>query len=67
MLIGAVLADAYQNRAGEFVKVILEHGVLISGAGSNVLRFAPSLLLNDEDLNEAMTRVKQAILSVQAA
>ena len=67
LLIGAVLADAYQNRASEFVKVILEHGVLISGAGSNVLRFAPSLLLNDEDLNEAMTRVKQAILSVQAA
>lgn len=67
LLLGAVLSDAYANQASQWVKVILEHGVMISSAGSNVLRFAPSLLLNDEDLNEAITRLKQAVLAIQAA
>lgn len=61
LLLGAVLADAYQNRAGELVKQALQHGLMILQAGDHVIRFAPSLLLSDEDLAEGITRLRTAI------
>lgn len=68
LLLGAVLTGAYENRAGELVKLALEHGLMILQAGNNVIRFAPSLLLNTEDLHEGMARLRQAVKAwVQAA
>lgn len=62
LLIGAVLADAYQDKAGEFVKVALQHGLMILNAGTNVVRFAPSLLLSDEDLQAALPKLEAAVV-----
>lgn len=59
LLVGAVLNETYANRAGEFVKVALQHGLMILNAGSNVVRFAPSLLLSDEDLQDAVVALRQ--------
>lgn len=67
LLLGAVLADAYQGRAAEIFNTALAHGVMVLMAGSNVVRFAPSLLLNDEDLNEGVHRLEQALQSWLAA
>lgn len=61
LLIGAVLSPRYENRAGDLVKLALEHGLMILQAGSNVVRFAPSLLLNDDDLREGLVRFEDAI------
>lgn len=60
LLIGAVLSPEYENRAGDLVKHALQHGLMILQAGGNVIRFAPSLLLNDDDLREGMARFQAA-------
>ncbi|QMT30791.1 acetylornithine/succinyldiaminopimelate transaminase [Alysiella filiformis] len=60
LLIGAVLSPQYENKAGDLVKLALQYGVMILQAGGNVIRFAPSLLLNDGDLREGMARFQAA-------
>ena len=40
---------------------------MILQAGANVVRLAPSLLLNDEDRMEGVTRFKQTAAKFQAA
>ncbi|MBR6027247.1 MAG: acetylornithine/succinyldiaminopimelate transaminase [Neisseriaceae bacterium] len=61
LLIGCVLSEKYKGRAGELVKISLSEGLMVLQAGANVLRLAPSLLLNDDDLNEGMLRLQRAI------
>lgn len=61
LLLGCVLADQYQNRAGELFNEALAHGLMVLVAGPNVVRFAPSLLLNDEDLTEGVNRFRAAV------
>lgn len=61
LLLGAVMADQYENRAGEIFNAALKHGLMVLVAGPNVVRFAPSLLLNNEDLAEAMVRLETAV------
>ena len=67
LLIGAVLAEAYQGRASEITAAALQQGLMILVAGGNVLRFAPSLLLNDEDLALGLEKLHLAIHTWLAA
>ncbi|MDO5686431.1 MAG: acetylornithine/succinyldiaminopimelate transaminase [Neisseria sp.] len=67
LLIGCVLAEPYHGRVGELVKAALQEQLMLLQAGSNVLRFAPSLLLNDEDRAEGIVRLRRAIARFQAA
>ena len=67
LLIGAVLAEAYQGRASEITAAALQQGLMILVAGGNVLRFAPSLLLNDEDLALGLEKLRLAINTWLAA
>ena len=66
LLIGAELADTYKNRAGDFLKAAAESGLMILVAGPNVIRFAPSLVIEFADISEGMERFKQAIRKVLA-
>ncbi|UOO76090.1 acetylornithine/succinyldiaminopimelate transaminase [Neisseria sp. Dent CA1/247] len=61
LLIGCVLADEYAGRAGELMQEALKHGLMILVAGGNVVRLAPSLLLDDEDRQEGLVRLKAAV------
>ena len=67
LLIGAVLAEAYQGRASEITAAALQQGLMILVAGGNVLRFAPSLSLNDEDLALGLEKLRLAIHTWLAA
>ncbi|WP_434777529.1 acetylornithine/succinyldiaminopimelate transaminase [Neisseria sp. Ec49-e6-T10] len=60
LLVGCVLTDQYTNQAGEITKIALEQGLMLLQAGGSVLRFAPSLLLTDEDRQEGIKRFEQA-------
>ena len=66
LLIGAVLADDYAGRAAQLNQAALAQGLMLLVAGSNVLRFAPSLLLDDADMDEGLTRLRAAITAFQA-
>lgn len=67
LLIGAVLAEPFTDQVSSLVQAALTHGLMVLGAGSNVLRFEPSLLLNDEDLHEGMNRLRTAIATWQGS
>lgn len=61
LLLGCVMSDNYNGRAAQLMQLALQHGLLVLVAGNNVLRFAPSLLLTDADLQTGLQRLKAAI------
>ena len=61
LLLGCVLADEYASKASEITAAALKHGLMVLVAGANVVRFAPSLLLNDEDMAEGLKRFEAAL------
>ena len=61
LLLGCVLADKYEGKASEITAAALKHGLMVLVAGANVVRFAPSLLLNDEDMAEGLKRFEAAL------
>lgn len=61
LLLGCVMSDKYKGRAAQLMHLALQHGLLVLVAGNNVLRFAPSLLLTDADLQTGLQRLKAAI------
>ncbi len=67
LLIGAELTAAYEGRAKDFVNAAAAHGVMLLIAGPNVLRFAPSLVIPEADLNEGFARLTKAIEAVVGA
>jgi succinylornithine aminotransferase len=61
LLIGAELVDAFEGRAKDFANTAAKHGLMMLIAGPNVLRFAPSLVISDAELNEGLARFESAI------
>lgn len=64
LLLGLVVNDTYKGRARDFMLAAIEHGVLALVAGTDVVRFTPSLVISDDDIREGMARFEQAIASV---
>lgn len=61
LLIGAELNEKHQNKAIEFLNTSMDEGLMVLVAGANVLRFAPSLIIPNEDIIEGLTRFERAI------
>lgn len=61
LLLGAVLSEAWQGRAAEFLAAAETAGVLVLMAGPNVVRFAPSLLIEPDDIVEGLQRFAKAV------
>ncbi|GLU32491.1 aspartate aminotransferase family protein [Trinickia caryophylli] len=66
LLIGAELSATFEGRAKDFVNAAAGEGVMLLIAGPNVLRFAPSLIIPDADLEEGFARLERAIERVVA-
>lgn len=64
LLIGAELSPQYRGRAREFLTVAAANGVMILNAGPDVLRLAPSLVVELEDIKQGMARLDAAIASL---
>jgi acetylornithine/N-succinyldiaminopimelate aminotransferase len=67
LLIGAELVAAYEGRAKDFIDAAARHGAMLLVAGPNVLRFAPSLVISDDEMDEGFVRLERAIADVVAA
>ncbi|MFQ3228935.1 aspartate aminotransferase family protein [Reinekea sp.] len=61
LLIGAELNDDWAGKAKDFVGAALEEGLMMLVAGPNVVRFAPSLIIPDADIDEGLARFEKAI------
>jgi acetylornithine/N-succinyldiaminopimelate aminotransferase len=67
LLIGAELTEAFKGRAKDFVTAAGKHGVIMLMAGPDVLRFAPSLIIPLDDMNEGLARFEKAVEEVVGA
>jgi len=61
LLIGAELKAEYQGQAGKLVAAAAEQGLIILNAGPDVLRFAPSLVIGEDDIAAGLARLELAI------
>ena len=64
LLIGAELTDEYQGQGKAFLAAAADEGLMMLIAGPNVLRFAPSLIIPDKDIDEGMARLEKAVANV---
>lgn len=64
LLIGAALNESYQGKAKEFLDAAMDEGLMTLVAGANVIRFAPSLVIPDEDIIEGLKRFEKAVASL---
>jgi len=64
LLIGAVLVEKYHGQAKAFLTAAAVEGLMVLVAGANIIRFAPSLIIPDEDIMEGMKRFEKAVASL---
>lgn len=67
LLLGIELTAAYKGRAKEIAKAAEEQGLMILIAGPDVLRFAPALIVSDEQIYEASVRLGRALAKMVGA
>lgn len=67
LLLGCVLTDAYPGRAKEFLKAAEKQGLMLLVAGLSVVRLAPSLVIEDKDIDEGLARFEAAIAELTSA
>ncbi|QHF02699.1 acetylornithine/succinylornithine family transaminase [Pseudomonas asturiensis] len=61
LLIGCVLTDAWKGKAKDFFNAAEAQGLMILQAGPDVIRFAPSLVIEDADIDEGLNRFERAV------
>ncbi|MEE3221931.1 acetylornithine/succinyldiaminopimelate transaminase [Alteromonas macleodii] len=64
MLLGCALNEKYQGRARDFMMAATKENLMCLVAGMNVIRFAPSLVIPDEDIKEGLARFERAVAAV---
>ncbi|GFD69395.1 aspartate aminotransferase family protein [Alteromonas sp. KUL106] len=64
MLLGCALNEKYQGRARDFMMAATKEHLMCLIAGMNVIRFAPSLVIPDEDIKEGLARFERAVAAV---
>ncbi|HBY9653228.1 TPA: aspartate aminotransferase family protein [Klebsiella pneumoniae] len=64
LLIGAVLKPQHKGRARDFLYAAADAGVMVLNAGPDVMRFVPSLIIDEQDIAEGMARFAQAVAKV---
>jgi len=67
LLLGAVLTEAWKGRAGEVMAAAQQQDLMILQAGPDVVRFAPSLVIDEADIDEGLARLERALASLTAA
>ncbi|HBQ8399514.1 TPA: aspartate aminotransferase family protein [Klebsiella pneumoniae] len=64
LLIGAELKPQHKGRARDFLYAAADAGVMVLNAGPDVMRFVPSLIIDEPDITEGMARFAQAVAKV---
>lgn len=61
LLLGCVLSEAWKGKAKAVLDAAAAEGVLVLQASPDVVRFAPSLVVEDADINEGLDRFERAV------
>jgi acetylornithine/N-succinyldiaminopimelate aminotransferase len=66
LLLGCVLTEKWQGKSRAFLNAGLDEGVMVLVAGPNVVRLAPSLIIPESDIEEALVRFEAAVKKLTA-
>lgn len=66
LLVGCEVNETFKGKARLFLGAALEQGLMVLVAGPDVVRFAPSLIIPDEDIDEGLKRFGKSIEAVLA-
>ena len=67
LLLGSVLHEAWMGKAKQVLDAATAEGLMILQAGPDVVRFAPSLVVEDADIDEGLVRFERALSKLTAA
>jgi len=67
LLLGCVLSDAWKGKAKDIFNAAEREGLMILQAGPDVVRFAPSLVVEDADIQEGLDRFERAVKKLTQA
>ena len=67
LLLGCVLADAWKGKAKDVFNAAEQEGLMILQAGPDVVRFAPSLVVEDSDIEQGLDRFERAVAKLTQA
>jgi succinylornithine aminotransferase len=67
LLIGCVLSDAWKGKAKTVLDAAAVEGLLVLQASPDVVRFAPSLVVTDADIEEGLARFERAVAKLTQA
>ena len=66
LLLGVVVADAWKGKSKDIQKAAEAQGLMVLIAGTDVVRFAPALVVTDEQIAEAGRLLRAALDSLAA-
>ena len=64
LLIGCVLAEPWKGKAKQVLDAAEAEGLMVLQAGPDVVRFAPSLVIEDADIDEGLDRFERAVATL---
>ncbi|HGE6057885.1 TPA: aspartate aminotransferase family protein [Vibrio cholerae] len=64
LLLGAALNDEWQARARDILVAAGKQGLMVLVAGASVVRFTPSLIISQQEIEEGMARLDKAIATL---
>ena len=67
LLLGCVLGEAWKGKAKTVLDAAAAEGLLVLQASPDVVRFAPSLVVEDADMDEGLARFERALAKLTQA
>ena len=67
LLLGCVLSDAWKGKAKDIFNAAEKEGLMILQAGPDVVRFAPSLVVDEADIKDGLDRFERAVQTLTQA
>ncbi|EEX38146.1 aspartate aminotransferase family protein [Vibrio metschnikovii] len=64
LLLGAALNEQWQGRSRDILLAAGEHGLMLLVAGPNVIRMTPSLLITQQEIEQGLAKLEQAIATL---
>lgn len=64
LMLGLELTQAYQGRAKELTRLAEAEGLLLLIAGPDVVRVVPPLIVSDDEIDEALRRLRPALAAL---
>ena len=67
LLLGCVLSEAWKGKAKDIFNAAEKEGLMILQAGPDVVRFAPSLVVDEADIKDGLDRFERAVKTLTQA